>query len=234
MKIAILDALPSAYWKDDGGYTDGEKFIDLLSPWLTEAEFSIYYVAEGNYPTSINEYDGIVSSGSAASVHDDDEWISRLADSLMQASSLGKKIIGTCFSHQLIAKLHGGTVEKNENGWMIGNHALSIEASYHWMQPRVASTSIHHFNEERVSRLPALARAFASCEYYGNSGYTIGDHIVCVQGHPEQSTQSISNWLASMNGLMPDDEFQLALRHTGSGNPDNELWARWFSAFLRG
>ncbi len=233
MKVAILDALPKRYWQDDNGYTDGEKLRDLLSPALPEASFDIFYVTEGQWPADLSVYRGLIASGSAASVHDAEPWISKLRQLLHQAIERQLKIIGICFSHQLIANMYGGEVNKNEDGWMIGNFRLTINEQFAWMNPQVDHTWIHHFNEERVSRLPAAAVPFADSELYPNFAFTIGDNILCVQGHPEQSTLSIGNWLKSMEGQMPDEEYREAQKHTTLGSPDSDLWASWFAEFLR-
>ena len=233
MKLAILDALQKIYWQDDHGYTDGEKFRDMLAPLMPEARFDIFYVAEGQWPADIGSFDGILASGSAASIHNDLAWIHQLRDLLSLASKQKKKIIGTCFSHQLIASLHGGEVNKNENGWLIGNYELQIERRYAWMQPGASKTVIHHFNQERVTRLPEAANSFASSQHYRDHAYTIDNHILCVQGHPEQSTQSISNWLEASQGLLTEAELIHARSKIEGTEPDSGLWASWFAAFLR-
>ncbi len=234
MKVAILDALPRIYWSDDGGYTDGEKLRDLLSPCMDDATFDVFYVAEGEIPTDIAAYDAIVSSGSSASVHDEEPWIAALTALLKEADDQRKKILGICFSHQLIATLFGGEVIHNETGWLIGNYPLTIQKVLPWMQPGAATTSVHHFNQQRVSRLPESATAFARSEHYDNFAFTIGNHILCIQGHPEQATPSISNWLASMENDLPEDQLQRARQMTAAGLPDQALWANWFSCLLRG
>ena len=45
IKIAILDSVPKSHWSDDGGITDGQKFIDLLEPENINAKFDIFYVS---------------------------------------------------------------------------------------------------------------------------------------------------------------------------------------------
>ena len=115
IKIAILDAVPKIYWKDDDGITDAEKFIDLLAPENSEASFSTYYVAEQQFPESVDHYDAFMLTGSPASVSDDSAWIQRLSQLILEANQKGKRIIGTCFAHQLIAKTFGGEVSKNKN-----------------------------------------------------------------------------------------------------------------------
>ena len=79
MRIAILDAVPEVYWKDDEGFTDGEKFVDLLSASDPLSEFTIYYTTRMEFPASSDDYDGYLITGSPSGVHDDDEWIKRLS-----------------------------------------------------------------------------------------------------------------------------------------------------------
>ena len=50
IKIAILDSVPKSHWSDDGGITDGQKFIDLLEPENINAKFDIFYVSEFEFP----------------------------------------------------------------------------------------------------------------------------------------------------------------------------------------
>lgn len=233
MKIAILDALPKRYWDDDNGYTDGEKFRDMLAPVLPEASFDIFYVTENQWPADLDSYQGLITSGSSASVHDDEPWITKMKQLLNNAAERRLKIIGICFSHQLIATIFGGEVGKNGDGWMIGNYPLKITRSFAWMSEKSSHSCIHHFNEERVTRLPDTAIAFADSEPYRDFAYTIDSNILCVQGHPEQSTKSIRNWLHSMKSEMPDDDYRAAQNQVERGIPDRELWANWFADFLR-
>ena len=75
IKIAVLDAVQREYWADDEGHTDSQKFIDLLSPFNPAASFDVFYVSEDEFPDSIDQYHGILVTGSPASVHDDYDWI---------------------------------------------------------------------------------------------------------------------------------------------------------------
>ena len=232
IKIAILDAVPKIYWKDDDGITDAEKFIDLLAPENSKASFSTYYVAEQQFPESVDHYDAFMLTGSPASVSDDSAWIQRLSQLILEANQKGKRIIGTCFAHQLIAKTFGGEVSKNKKGWMIGNYNLRIqpEINYSWMEPKANDTGLYLFNEERVTRLPDSAKAFAHSDEYPNFAYTLGDNILCMQGHPEQPLRAMNNFIAAT----PLSEVDLAKAklHLNNGAPDAKVWAQWMMQFL--
>jgi GMP synthase-like glutamine amidotransferase len=232
IKIAVLDLVPKKYWADDCGITDAQKFIELLAPENSLASFYSYYVAEQQFPESVADYDAFMLTGSPASVSDDFDWIRRLSKLIIEANLLRKRIIGTCFAHQLIAQTFGGEVSKNINGWMIGNYSLQIqpETNYHWMEPKVNNTGLYHFNQERVTRLPDTAKAFAHSEDYPNFGYTIGDNILCMQGHPEQPERAMNNFIAA-TALSETDLAKARLR-LDNGAPDAKVWAQWMMRFF--
>jgi GMP synthase-like glutamine amidotransferase len=232
IKIAVLDSVPRKYWADDGGITDAQKFIDLLTPENTLARFSTYYVSEQKFPDSVDDYDAFMLTGSPASVSDDFEWMQRLSNLIIEANQKNKRIIGSCFAHQLIAKTFGGEVSNNENGWMIGSYDLRIqpETNYVWMEPKANNTRLYHFNQERVTRLPDRAKAFAHSDDYPNFAYTIGDNILCLQGHPEQPERAMNNFIATTP--LSEKELAKAKRQLENGVPDAKVWAQWMMRFF--
>lgn len=58
--------------------------------------------------------------GSAASVHNDEQWISVLRDYLQKVLLNGSPLLGICFGCQLIASLLGNEVTPDPRGWRIG------------------------------------------------------------------------------------------------------------------
>ena len=235
MRIAILDAVPQKYWQDDEGFTDGEKFFDLLLPQLPGAGIDIFYSAEGELPRSVDDYDAYLVSGSPASVNDGDAWIARLAQFVVDADARGKRIVASCFGHQLVAKTWGGEVGDNEYGWYIGNYELAIDRRFDWMEPAVGMTSLYHFNQERVTRLPDGALSFADSPDYPDLGYVLGDNILCMQGHPEQPLRAMNNFLVAVAPELSDDALRLARERIDFGGPpDAAVWAQWMARFLRG
>lgn len=232
IRIAVLDSVPKIHWQDDEGITDGEKFVDLLAAQNNQAKFEIFYVSEYQFPANLQDYDGYMLSGSPASVHDEHDWINQLCDLILDADKLDKRIVASCFGHQLVAKTFGGSVGKNEQGWLIGNYNLNIKREYEWMQPRATSTGIFHFNQERVTRLPEQAVSFADSDDYPNFAYTLGDNIMCLQGHPEQPKRAMNNFMISVDSIVPEDEKQTARRMIKNGEPDAHIWGEWMMRFF--
>ena len=132
----------------------------------------------------------------------------------------------------MIAKTFAGTVGKNEQGWMIGNYQIEITRECEWMLPASQLTGLYHFNQERVTRLPDSAIAFARCENYPDFAYTLGDNIMCVQGHPEQPRRAMNNFLAEMTD-MSDQDLRRARHKIDDGEPDSDVWAQWMMRFFQ-
>lgn len=234
-RVAILDAVPEKYWQDDEGFTDGDKFFDLLHPQMPGAGIDIFYSAAGELPRSVDDYDAYLVSGSPASVHDDDDWIARLAQFVVDADARDKRIVASCFGHQLVAKIWGGEVGYNEHGWYIGNYELAIGRRFDWMDPVVETTSLYHFNQERVTRLPDGALSFAGSPEYPDLAYTVGENILCMQGHPEQPLRAMNNFLVAVAPELSDEALRLARERIDFGGaPDTGVWAQWMARFLRG
>jgi len=233
IRIAILDAVPESYWADDRGITDSQKFVNLLQPQNPAARLDSYFVSQGHFPEKTEAYDAILVTGSPCSVHDKHDWIERLSDLIRSASRRGMRVVGSCFGHQLVARTFGGEVGHNENGWLIGNFAVHIKQSYDWMQPSAGVTGMYHFNQERVIRLPTAAQAFAHTDDYDDYGYTIGDNIMCFQGHPEQSRLSMTNFLRATDSLTAEQRARAAYR-IDAGEPDAHIWGQWMMRFFLG
>ena len=230
IRIAILDSVPEVYWADDEGITDSQKFIDLLEPLNPAARFDVFYTTRNEFPQSLDGYDGILVTGSPCSVHDRHDWIARLIELVLGAHQRRLRIIGSCFGHQLLARAFGGDVGHNEGGWVIGNYEVHISGDYPWMQPAASKTGLYHFNQERVTRLPADAVPFARTDEYDDYGYTIGDNILSFQGHPEQPHRAMVNFLNTTDGLTPEARAR-ARRYIAAGEPDAHIWAEWMMRF---
>ncbi len=231
IRIAVVDSVPKKYWHHDENITDGEKFVELLQPQNPNAQMDIFYGAEHQFP-KIDDYHAFMLTGSPVSVHDDLDWMPSLRNLILTAYEQGKPTIASCFAHQFIAKTFGGEVSKNKLGWMIGNYPLRITNSYPWMRPVREITSINHFNQERVTRLPEQAQSFANSEDYNDFAYTIGETILSFQGHPEQPKRAMNNFLHAIENQVPDLEIKKARMMIDRGNPESNIWAQWMMQFF--
>ena len=185
-----------------------------------------------SFPARLDDYDGLLVTGSPCSVHDQHSWIERLEDLVREAAARGQRVMGSCFGHQLLAKAFGGEVGRNEHGWLVGNFEVRITRRYDWMQPAVSVTGMYHFNQERVTRLPPAAEAFARTDDYPDFGFMLGDNVMSFQGHPEQSRLSMQNFLDTTPTLSVE-QYRRAAVNIGGAQPDARVWGAWMMRFFQ-
>lgn len=78
---------------------------------LPDAEYHVF--PEGRLDRSVDDLDGVVFSGSTASVYDPDHrnWMARQSRLLGRCIDAGIPVLGICFGHQLVNHSLGGSVE---------------------------------------------------------------------------------------------------------------------------
>jgi len=113
----------------------------------------------------------------------------------------------------------------------LDNYPVHVSGTHEWMQPMASITGLYHFNQERVTRLPQAAVAFARTEDYDNYGYTLGDNIMCFQGHPEQPYRAMVNFLNTTDSLSTEEHAR-AMHYIEAGEPDSHIWGEWMMRFF--
>jgi GMP synthase-like glutamine amidotransferase len=131
----MIGLLQCDHVRDEFRHIGGD-YDDMFQRWL-DAHWRIYRVVDGEVPRHIGECDAYVSTGSRASVYDDEPWIHRLAGVVREIHAAGVPMLGVCFGHQMIAHALGGRVAKCSRGWSVGVHQFRVERREAWMQPRL-------------------------------------------------------------------------------------------------
>ena len=129
--------------------------------------------------------DGWLIPGSRQSVYDDDPWITQLE--AWTAEALGRRtpIAGVCFGHQMVARAMGAPVEKFDGGWNIGAIDYEVTAQPSWVASMPERFRLIASHQDQVLELPDGAELIATSERCSIAGFTVDDHVLCVQGHPE-------------------------------------------------
>lgn len=202
MKIGLLMAGESA-----GGlavkYGLHEKqFIDLFEP-LHEAdgpkiEWKIYYVLNDIFPTSADECDAYLVTGSKHGVYDNLPWMIKLSDFIRRIVSAKKRLTGVCFGHQIIAEALGGKVIKVEQGFGIGMHQYKMvipSQIAHLAQDGdfalQTTFKVNVMHGDQVVELPPTAEIIATSDFCEFAGLYYPEGVLTYQGHPEFDNQFI-------------------------------------------
>jgi GMP synthase (glutamine-hydrolysing) len=167
-RLALLNA---SY----GDYT-GPNFRRELDADLVEFEAN-----DGDLPAAF-EFDGVVVTGSSASVYWDEPWIDALVDWTREAIDRGVPCLGVCFGHQVVAEALGGTVE-NMGEYEIGYRQIERVGDSRLLAGLDDRFTVFTTHQDAVTELPPGAEPIAENEY-GNHGFRTG-HVFTVQFHPE-------------------------------------------------
>lgn len=212
-------------------------YPEMFSALFTAEDPSIRittYDVQRSLPTTL-DCDAYLITGCKLSVYDDHSWIRELAVFVAQAIQAKKKILGICFGHQLIAHFFGGLVAPAPVGWAVGVQTCKVVQKLPWMgdghqvPDQLYLVSSH---KDQVQQLPDSAQVFASSDLCPVSGFTLGDQVLTIQGHPELNTQYSEALMGVRRELLGEDVYQAGVESLTTP-PDAQLFTRWMLAFVR-
>ena len=233
MKIGLLkcDFVVSEFRGIDGGIP--EMIHRLLDAASVEAQLRVYRVWEGELPGTTGECDAWLTSGSRASVFEDEEWIRDFGEFVQALNADKRKIVGICFGHQMIAQTLGGEVRRSERGWGIGVQQMSIVEEQPWMRPPMDSCRMLFTHQDQVEVLPSGARHLGSTEHCPNAMFAVDDHILSIQAHPEYSRPYLRALIESREAIIDPITYKAGLASLEMEHHRSEM-AQWLRHFLQG
>jgi GMP synthase (glutamine-hydrolysing) len=146
-----------------------------------DADLAEFDATAGELPASF-DYDGVVVTGSAASVYWDEPWIADLLAWVRESVDRDLPHLGVCYGHQVLAEALGGTVESMD-GFEIGYHEVNRVGDSRLLADLPERFTVFTSHGDAVTALPAGARPIAENEH-GNHGFE-RDRVFTVQFHPE-------------------------------------------------
>ncbi len=232
MRLGILetDRLDPELQRLFGSYD--AMFRKLLSAVDPHIEFINYQVIDHCCPDTLDECDAYLITGSKASVYDREDWITELAEFVRLTCMQRKLLVGICFGHQLVAEALGGKVEKNRHGWGVGVHSYRLLQQEDWIRPYQPRFSLIVSHQDQVVELPAGAKLLAGSDFCPNAAFTVGDHLLTFQGHPEFSPDYALNRLESRRRQVGEARYREAV-NTLTGTADAPCVARWIMNFIK-
>jgi GMP synthase (glutamine-hydrolysing) len=152
-----------------------------------EPAAEVRVVRRGGVREAAPSADGIVVTGSYASVTERAPWMLALGEALLGAAER-TPVLGVCFGHQLLAAALGGTVERNPLGPEVGTREVELTAAgredslFAGLPGRLA---VQQFHEDHVSAAPPGAVLLAAGEHSPIQAFAHGPRLRAVQFHPE-------------------------------------------------
>ena len=222
MKIGILQTghAPDELLQAQGDY-DAHFGRLLADQGFT---FETYNVVDMQFPTSINDCDGWLITGSKHGAYEDHAFIPPLEHFIRDLYAKDIPMVGVCFGHQIIAQALGGKVEKFAGGWSVGR------TQYDWGGKEVHLNAWH---QDQVVALPDDAQVVASNDFCANAALVYGRKIFTTQPHPEFDNTFIKGLVEGRGkGVVPDDQLDTA-RGALNAPVDNGHIAKQIAQFFK-
>jgi GMP synthase-like glutamine amidotransferase len=210
---------------------DGAKVAAWLGAQRPDWQFDTWRVSDDHWPTDASAYDGIVITGSPASVNDDKPWIARLKGLVRERHERRGAMLGICFGHQAIASALGGRVAHSPQGLRVGTVTTRLDRRPDWMQPPQDELTLYAAHDEQVVELPAGAQRLggdAGCE---NGCYAIGRHVFALQYHPEFSQHFMTDLLDAYGAKLSSEAQALGRSQVALGVDTPLVW-QWIAQFF--
>ena len=207
---------------------DGEKFATMIKSVRPDWSCTAFEVHQDEFPPDLADFDGIIITGSPASVHDGAPWGARLLELIRQTDL---PIFGACYGHQAIALALGGEVSDNPHGWSFGLVQSEVTDPADWMAEIGPSYQQFAAHKEQVTRLPVGARVIAQAPGVPCAGFAIGDRVYTTQNHPEMTPAFFEALLEEFGQDLGPDVAERAKVSLGPA-PENAAYAETVAAFF--
>jgi len=210
---------------------DGAKVAAALQAWRPDWRFDTWQVSAGQWPADLSSYDGIVITGSPASVHDDRPWIAELLQRLREQHARGTPMLGLCFGHQAIATALGGRVVHSPRGLRVGTVTTPLAHTPVWMQPARPSITLYAAHDEQVAVPPPGAQVLGGDADCAVGAYTLGQHILALQYHPEFDSAFMRDLLDAMAPKLGEAALARGRAQVAQGVDAGLVWG-WVAQFF--
>ncbi len=159
-------------------------------------------------PSSLSEWDGIITLGGPQSANDPLDWIQAELELLARAHRRGVPLVGVCLGHQLIAKALGGSVEPMAGGKPeAGFHTITLNHAGQ-SDPVLSGLPWQHrqfcAHGEQVVKAPDGATILASSKACANQVMRLGMRTYSFQYHFE--------WTDTMAWKIAEDDLEFFAR----------------------
>lgn len=171
---------------------DGVKFTDLIQMVRPDWTTTVFAVKDGVFPDEADPFDGVMITGSPASVLSGADWTVRLLQLIRDLRDRGVPLFGACFGHQAIALALAGEIGRNPGGWIHGLTKNHITRRASWMADLPDPLQLYGSHVEQVLRAPEDLSVITGADGCPITGMA-GDRIYTTQHHPEMTPHFIAS-----------------------------------------
>ena len=210
---------------------DDAKFADLIAESRPDWKVTANWVCKGEFPDDLSAYDGVMVTGSPASVNDAAPWMSDLAELLRGIVDSGLPLFGACFGHQIIASALGSRIIRNPGGWAHGVVALDRVERTPW-SGLSDYLRLYGSHIEQVADLPNGARRIFESPGCPIAGFAIGNRVFTVQHHPEMTRPFFEDLVEEYADHVGPEVTDQARRSIRDHAADRRAFAEEIAAFF--
>jgi len=203
---------------------------------VAEDELHVVSVYRGEALPDARNYAGVVVTGSAAMVTDEEPWSLQTERWLRRAVEMGSYALGVCYGHQLLARAMGGAVANNPRGRQVGTTDVTLIGSattdplFEGL-PRVVHVPVSHL--QVVTRLPEAAQLLAVAPRDEHHAFAVGDRAWGVQFHPEFDADIVRGYIEARRDAIATEALDVdALIRDARDSPHGAKLLRAFAAMV--
>lgn len=220
--ILVCGHSPEPIVKVYGQYD--QAFARLLGP--DTYDYHSFFPVDNHFPSSADDADAWLLTGSKHGVYEDLPWISPLEELVREIYAKQLPLVGICFGHQIMAQALGGKVEKYTGGWVAGTEHYQFEPETGFNQ-----VVLNAWHQDQVVEKPTDAKVIgssASCQF---AALEYRSNTVSLQPHPEFDNNFTESILEHRGESLPANSRAQAAKSLGQELSAVEI-ATWLNKRL--
>jgi GMP synthase-like glutamine amidotransferase len=210
---------------------DDAKFAALIAEVRPDWQVTAFWVCRGEFPDSLAGVDGVMITGSPASVTDGADWMVTLGDLIVRLIAARTPLFGACFGHQAIGKALGSPILRNPDCWAHGLIEVTRTARAPWSGPE-ERFALHGSHVEQVGALPEGATRLFESPGCPVAGFALGTHVFTIQHHPEMTREFMQDLVEEYADHVGPEVTAAARRSLAQGEAHRRGFAEEIAAFF--
>lgn len=231
MHVGLLacDEVAERFRHIAGGYQ--QMFERLLSPHIPGLRFTRFDVQAGNTPADAKACDAWITTGSRASVYDDNEWIRAAEKFVRKVADSDRPFVGICFGHQLLGRTLGAEVRRAPGGWGVGVMPMRVVRREDWMAPALDTVRLQYMHADQVTEPPDGATLLSEAPHCPVAMFRCGPRLLGIEAHPEFPAAYARALIEDRRARIGEHGAEDALARVDEAT-DSEVVGGWIARFF--